>query len=61
MGATKHKVLKKTFGQRREQVVGKWSEGLHDLYSTLNIFWVFRSRRMGYEGHVVCMLEHINA
>jgi len=50
MRVIKHKVLKKTFGQRREQIVAKWrqlhSKGLQDLYSTPHIFWVFRSRRM---------------
>jgi hypothetical protein len=65
MRVIKKKELKKTFGHRRKQVVGKrrqlHSEGLHKLYSTPNTFRVFRSRRMRYEGHIVCMQEHTNA
>jgi hypothetical protein len=64
MRVIKKKVLKKAFGHRRQQVVGKrrqlHSEGLHDLHSIPNTFWVFRSRRMIYKRHVACMQEHIN-
>jgi hypothetical protein len=65
MRVIKKKVLNKTFGHRREQVIGKrrqlHNEGLHGLHSTPNNFQEFRSRRMRYEGHIVCMQEHTNA
>ena len=54
MRVTKKRVLNKTFGHRREQVIGKrrqlHSEGLHGLYSIQNTFRVFRSKRMRYDG-----------
>ena len=33
------------------------NEELNDLYSSPNIFWVIKSRRMKWEGHVACMGE----
>ena len=32
-------------------------EELNDLYSSPNIIWVFKSRRMRWVGHVACMGE----
>jgi len=33
------------------------NEELNDLYSSPNIDWVIKSRRMRWEGHVACMGE----
>jgi hypothetical protein len=39
--------------------VGEWrrihNKELHDLYSSLNIFWVIKSRRMRWAEHVAHM------
>ena len=43
-------VLRRIFGPRRDKVMGEWrrlhNEELHDLYSSYNIVWVIKSRRM---------------
>jgi len=43
-------VLRRIFGPRRDEVTGKWrrmhNEELNDLYSSLNIVRVIKSRRM---------------
>jgi len=54
-------VLRKIFGPRRDEVTGEWrrlhNEELNDLYSSPNIVWVIKSRRMRWAGHVACMGE----
>jgi len=54
-------VLRRTFGPRRDEVTGEWrrlhNEELNDLYSSLNIVWVIKLRRMRWAGHVGCMGE----
>lgn len=37
------------------------NEELHDFYFSPNIFWVFKSRRVRWMGHVACMGERRNA
>jgi len=53
--------LRRTFGPRRDEVTGEWiklhNEELNDLYSSPNIVWVIKLRRMRWVGHVVCMGE----
>jgi len=43
-------VLRRIFGTRRDEVTGEWrrllNEELNDLYSSRNIVWVIKSRRM---------------
>jgi len=43
-------VLRRIFGLRRDEVTGEWrrlhNEELNDLYSSPNIAWVIKSRRM---------------
>jgi len=49
-------VLRRIFGPRRNEVTGEWrrlhNEELIDLYSSLNIVRVIKSRRMRWAGHV---------
>ena len=49
-------VLRRIFGPRRGEVTGDWRrlhiEELNDLYSSPNIVWVIKSRRMRWAGHV---------
>jgi hypothetical protein len=48
------------FGPKRDEVTGVWrklhNEELNDMYSP-NIFWVIKSRRMGWAGHVARVWE----
>ena len=54
-------VLRRIFGPRRSEVTGEWrrlhNEELNDLYSSLNIVWVIKSRRLRWAGHVAHMGE----
>ena len=56
-----NKVLRRLFGPRRDEVTGDWrrlhNEDLNDLYSSLNILRVIKSRRMRWARHVVRMGE----
>jgi hypothetical protein len=49
-------VLRKIFGSKREEITGDWNklynEELHDLYSSPDIFWAIKSRRLRWAGHV---------
>jgi hypothetical protein len=44
-----NRVLRKLFWPKREEVTREWrelhSEELNDMYSSLNIVWVIKSRR----------------
>jgi len=53
--------LRRIFGPRRDQVTGEWRR-LHNeeqtaLYSSPNIVWVIKSRRMRWAGHEAHMGE----
>ena len=54
-------VLRRIFGPTRDEVTGKWrrlhNEELNDLYSSPNIVWVIKSKRMRWAGHVARMGE----
>ena len=54
-------VLRRIFGPRRDEVTGEWrrlhNEELNDLYTSLNIVWVIKSRRMRWAGNVARMGE----
>jgi hypothetical protein len=59
-----NRVLRRIFGPKRDEVTGEWrrlhNEQLYDMYHT-NIFRVSKSRRMGWAGHVACMVERRGA
>ena len=56
-----NRVLRRIFGPRRDKVRGEWgklhNEELNDLYSSLSIVRVIKSRRMRWVWHVVHMGE----
>jgi len=57
----KNVVLRRIFEPRRDEVRGEWrkllNEELNGLYSSPNIVWVIKLRRMRWVGHVVRMGE----
>jgi hypothetical protein len=56
-----NRVLRRIFGSRRDDVTAEWrklhNEELNDLYSSLHIVRVIKSRRMRWAGHVAHMGE----
>jgi hypothetical protein len=56
-----NRVLRKIFGRKRDEVTREWrelhNEGINDLYSSPNIVWVIKSRRMRWARHVARMGE----
>ena len=52
-----NRILRRIFGPKRDKVTGEWRK-LHieelDVYSSTNIIWVIKSRRMRWAGHVAC-------
>jgi hypothetical protein len=58
---SENSVLRRIFGQRRDEVTGEWrklhNEELHDLNSSPSIIRIMKSRRMGWVGHVARMGE----
>jgi hypothetical protein len=52
---------RRIFGPKRDEATGEWrrlhNEELNDLYSSPNIIWVIKSRRMRWAGHVAHMEE----
>ena len=55
----KKRMLRRIFGPKRNEMAGEWkklhNEELNDLYSSPNIVWAIKSRRMRWERHVACM------
>jgi hypothetical protein len=51
-----NRVLRRIFRPKRDGVMGGWrklyNEELHNLYSSLSIIRIIKSRRMRWVGHV---------
>jgi hypothetical protein len=49
-------VLRRIFGPKRDEATGEWrrlhKKELNDLYSSLNIIRIIKSKRMRWAGHV---------
>jgi hypothetical protein len=56
-----NRVLRRTFGPNRDEVMGEWrklhKKKLNDLYSLPNLVQVIKSRRMRWAEQVACMGE----
>jgi hypothetical protein len=54
-----NRVLRRIFGPKRDEATRSWrqlrNETLHDLYSSLNVVRMTRSRRMIWAGHAARM------
>jgi len=58
-----NRVLSRIFGPKRDNVTAEWRkrEEFNDLYSSPNIIWVIKSRRMRCVGHVAHIGERRGA
>jgi hypothetical protein len=60
-----NKVLRRTFGSKRDEVTGEWrrlqNKELYALYSSPDLIRVIKSRRLRWAGHVACMGERRGA
>jgi hypothetical protein len=60
-----NKVLRRILGPERDEVIEGWrklhNEELRDLYSSLSIIRIMKSRRMRWTGHIARMGEKRNA
>jgi len=63
--AFENRMLRRIFGPKRYSVTGEWrklrNEELNDLYSSPNVIWVIRSRRMRWAWHVAHMRQRRGA
>ena len=54
-----NRVLRRIFGPKRDEVTWEWrklhNKELNDMYSSPNIIWVIKSRRMRWTRHVAHM------
>jgi hypothetical protein len=60
-----NRLLRRIFGPRRDEVTGEWrklnSVAFNDIYSSQNIIWVIKSRRMRLAKRVARMGERGDA
>jgi hypothetical protein len=61
----KNVVLRRVFGSERDEITGKWrrliNKELYSVFSSPNIIWVIKSRRLRWAGHVAHMGERRGA
>jgi hypothetical protein len=61
----KNRVLRRIFGPTRDEVTGEWrrlhNKELYAVYSSSNIIWVMKSRKLRWAGHVARMGERRGA
>jgi hypothetical protein len=54
-----NRVLRRIFGPKRDEVTEKWrrlhNKELYALYSSPNVIYVIKSRRLRWAGHLACM------
>jgi hypothetical protein len=56
--------LRRKFGPKRHDVTGEWKKlhnGLHNFYSSPNIIWQIKSRRVRWAGYMARMGEERKA
>jgi len=57
-----NRVLRRICGRKRDEVTGEWrkihNEEPNDLYSSPDIVWVIKTRKMRWAGHVASMDEN---
>jgi hypothetical protein len=58
-------VLRRIFGPKRDEMTGIWKKNLHDeelqnLYSSLNITGMIKSRRIRWVGHVLTRRQSVS-
>jgi hypothetical protein len=60
-----NRVPRRIFGPNRDEVTGEWrilqNKELTVLYSSPNIIWVTKSKRMRWVGQVACMEDRRGA
>jgi hypothetical protein len=65
MRVFENRELRRIFGPKREEVARGWrrlhNEGIHNLYASLTIIRMIKSRRMRWAGHVAQIKEMRNA
>ena len=56
-----NRVLRRIHKPKRDEVIAEWrslqNEGLHDLYPSLNVIWMIKSRSTRWAGYVDSMGE----
>ena len=56
-----NRVLRRVFGSKMGEITGEWrrlyNEEINELYSSPNIIWVVKLRKMRWVGHVASMGE----
>jgi hypothetical protein len=61
LAISENRLLRRTFGPKREEVAGGWrrlhNEELHNLYASANVILVIKSWKMRLAGHLARMGE----
>jgi len=56
-----NRVLRRMFGPKRDEMIGEWrklhNEELNDLYSSRNVVWVIKLKRIRWAVHAARMRE----